>query len=68
MHPLSCFRRFKYDAHPRVQDAGDPPQGAEGVAFVVRRLKPANLLLRGIKQFREVLLREPGLFAQRGDL
>jgi hypothetical protein len=68
MHPASRFRRLENDAHPGVQGIGNAAQHTQGVAFVAGRLEPANLLLRGFEQFREVLLRKPGLLAEGGNL
>ena len=59
----STRRRFEFDSHPRVQGAGNSAQHAKGMAFVARRLKPADLLLRGLEKLGEVLLREPGTLA-----
>src|SRR3972149_6148866 len=47
---------------------GDAAQGTERVAFVAGGLKPANLLLGGFEELREVLLGKPGLLADGGDL
>jgi hypothetical protein len=52
MDPIFAFRLLEYDAHPGMQDIGDPTQGAEGVAFVAGGLKPADLLLGGFKELR----------------
>jgi hypothetical protein len=68
MHLICDFCRLENDAHLGVQDAGDAAQGAKGVAFVTGRFKPADLLLRGFEEFREVLLRKPGLLAEGGNL
>src|SRR3990172_6775342 len=51
-----------------MQDVGDAAQGTEGVTFVAGGLKPADLLLGGLEELREVLLGKPGLFAQGGNL
>jgi hypothetical protein len=68
LHPAAFFRWLEHDAHPGVQDAGDPAQGSKRVAFIARGLKAADLLLGGFEKFGEVLLGKPGLLAQRGDL
>jgi len=52
MHPLFAFRWLEYDAHPGMQDIGDPAQGTEGMAFIPRGLKPADLLLGGLEELR----------------
>ena len=51
-----------------MQNFGNAPQGTEGVALVAGRLKPADLLLGGLEELREVFLGKPGLLAEGGDL
>lgn len=51
-----------------MQRACDATQHAKRVAFVARRLKPTDMLLRGLEALREVCLRKPGLLAESVDL
>jgi len=51
-----------------MQPVGDAAQHTKRVAFVARGLKAADLLLRGLEKFGEVLLRKTGLLAENGDL
>jgi hypothetical protein len=65
---LSTWRRLEYDADARMQSAGVAPQHAKRVTFVAQRLKPADLLLRGLEELSEVLRRKSGLLSESADL
>ena len=63
-HPAPLIRRLENDTDSCVQRLGNSAQGAEGMPFVAGGLKPADLLLGGLEELRQVLLGKPGLLAQ----
>ncbi len=65
---LSLNVRFQHDTDTGVEHRGHAAQHAEGMTFVTRRFKPADLLLRRLELAGEVALRKAGLFAQGGEL
>lgn len=60
--------RFEDDTHPGMEHLRDPAEHAQRMPFITRRFEPADLLLRCLERGGELLLRQAGLFAQRGDL
>src|SRR5438105_3416815 len=67
---MGRFRRFGLENNfqPRIKGMGDATKHAEGVAFVRGRLKTADVLLRSFEFAGQLLLREPGLFAESSKL
>lgn len=68
MHPTFACRPFEDDAYLSVEGSRDPAKHAQRVTFVAGGFETADLLLRCFEPFCEILLRKPGLLAQRGDL
>ena len=68
MHPAFCLRRLEDDAHPGMQSVGNAPQHTQRMALIPRGFQAADLLLGCFEQLGELLLRQPGLLAQRSDL